>query len=120
MNKVILAGYVGIKPELKTITNGTQCTGFSVAINESYKDKNGQQMEKVEWINCSSYGVITEHICKSLDKGDKVLIEGKLQTKTYTDKTGVEKKVTDVVVSRFERLKKKNIEPVEVVADLPY
>ena len=92
INKVILIGNLGAKPELKYSSTGTGITNLSVATSESWTDKNtGQKQEKTEWHRVSVFGKLAEVVTKYCDKGSKVYVEGKLQTRKYQDKSDVER-----------------------------
>ena len=102
INKVILVGNLGAKPEVKYASNGNAISNLSVATSESWTDKStGQKQERTEWHRVSLFGKLAEIAGQYLDKGSKVYIEGKLQTRKYTDKDGIERWTTDVVVSGF-------------------
>jgi single-strand DNA-binding protein len=102
INKVILIGNLGAKPELKYSSNNVAITNLSVATSESWTDKNtGQKQEKTEWHKVSIFGKLAEVMSKYCDKGSKVYVEGKLQTRKYQDKSGVDRYTTDIVVSGF-------------------
>ena len=102
INKVILVGNLGAKPEVKYASNGNAISNLSVATSESWTDKStGQKQERTEWHRVSLFGKLAEIAGQYLDKGSKVYIEGKLQTRKYTDKDGIERWTTDIVVSGF-------------------
>ena len=102
INKVILVGNLGAKPEVKYASNGNAISNLSVATSESWTDKStGQKQERTEWHRVSLFGKLAEIAGQYLDKGSKVYVEGKLQTRKYTDKDGIERWTTDVVVSGF-------------------
>ena len=102
INKVILVGNLGAKPEVKYASNGNAISNLSVATSESWTDKStGQKQERTEWHRVSLFGKLAEIAGQYLDKGSKVYVEGKLQTRKYTDKEGVERWTTDIVVSGF-------------------
>jgi single-strand DNA-binding protein len=102
INKVILIGNLGAKPELKYSATNTAITNLSVATSESWTDKNtGQKQEKTEWHRVSVFGKLAEVISNYCDKGSKVYIEGKLQTRKYQDKTGADRYTTEIIVSGF-------------------
>jgi single-strand DNA-binding protein len=103
VNKVILVGHLGRDPDVRRTQSGDPVVSFSVATSESWKDKaTGERRDKTEWTNVQIWN---EGLCKVaesyLRKGSKVYIEGQLQTREYTDKEGVKRKSTDVVLSRF-------------------
>ena len=102
INKVILIGNLGAKPELKYSSSNVAITNLSVATSESWTDKNtGQKQEKTEWHRVSVFGKLAEVIAKYCDKGSKVYVEGKLQTRKYQDKSGADRYTTEIVVSGF-------------------
>ncbi|MCH2261637.1 MAG: single-stranded DNA-binding protein [Candidatus Thioglobus autotrophicus] len=102
INKVILVGNLGAKPEVKYASNGNAISNLSVATSESWTDKStGQKQERTEWHRVSLFGKLAEIAGQYLDKGSKVYVEGKLQTRKYTDKDGIERWTTEVVVSGF-------------------
>ena len=102
INKVILIGNLGAKPELKYSSSNVAITNLSVATSESWKDKNtGQKQEKTEWHRVSVFGKLAEVISNYCDKGSKVYVEGKLQTRKYQDKSGADRYTTEIVVSGF-------------------
>lgn len=103
VNKVILIGRVGRDPEVRTFQNGDRVVSFSMAMSESWKDKStGERKERTEWANVQVFndgiGKVAEQYVR---KGSKVYVEGQLQTREYTDKDGIQRKVTDVVLPRF-------------------
>jgi len=102
INKVILIGNLGTKPELKYSSSNVAITNLSVATSESWTDKNtGHKQEKTEWHRVSVFGKLAEVITKYCDKGSKVYVEGKLQTRKYQDKSGTDRYTTEIVVSGF-------------------
>ena len=102
INKVILVGNLGAKPEVKYASNRNAISNLSVATSESWTDKStGQKQERTEWHRVSLFGKLAEIAGQNLDKGSKVYVEGKLQTRKYTDKDGIERWTTDIVVSGF-------------------
>ena len=102
INKVILVGNLGQKPEVKYATNGSAIANLSVATSEAWTDKNtGQKQEKTEWHRVSLFGKLAEIAGQYLDKGSKVYVEGKLQTRKWQDKDGNDRYTTEVVVSGF-------------------
>ncbi|WP_273721905.1 single-stranded DNA-binding protein, partial [Bartonella sp. ML71XJBT] len=93
LNKVILIGYLGADPESKTMNSGAEIVNFSIATSESYTDKNThQKVEKTEW---HSVVIFNPHLAKIalqyLHKGSKVYVEGKLQTRKWQDKNGIDR-----------------------------
>lgn len=103
VNKVILVGNLGRDPESRSFQNGGKVVSFSIATTESWKDKNsGERKDKTEWHNISIFSEGLARIAEQyLKKGSKVYLEGQLETRTYQDKDGVEKRATDVVLRQF-------------------
>ena len=102
INKVILVGNLGAKPEVKYASNGNAISNLSVATSESWTDKNtGQKQERTEWHRVSLFGKLAEIAGQYLDKGSKVYVEGKLQTRKWQDQNGQDRYTTEVVVSGF-------------------
>ena len=110
MNKVIILGNMTRKAELRTIPSGNKVANFSIAVSERYKDKQGQQQEKSEYINCVAWNRTAEIIEQYMKKGSKILVEGKLQTSTW-DKDGEKRYKTEVIVSSMEMLGSKSQAP---------
>ncbi len=102
INKVILVGNLGAKPEVKYASNGNAISNLSVATSESWTDKStGQKQEKTEWHRVSLFGKIAEIAGQYLDRGSKVYVEGKLQTRKWQDQSGQDRYTTEVIVSGF-------------------
>jgi len=102
INKVILVGNLGAKPEIKYAANGNAVANLSVATSDSWIDKStGQKQERTEWHRVSLFGKLAEVATQYTDKGSKVYVEGKLETRKYTDKDGIEKYATNIVVGGF-------------------
>ncbi len=103
VNKVILIGNLGRDPEARTMQDGNQMVNLSLATSETWRDKNsGERREKTEWHRVVIFNErLAEVAQKYLRKGSKVYIEGQLQTRKWTDQSGVEKYSTEVVLQRF-------------------
>ena len=103
INKVILVGNVGQDPEIRTTGDGREIASFSLATSESWKDKStGEKRDKTEWHRLVIFSQGLVGIAKSyVKKGTKLYIEGSLQTRKWTDKDGVEKYTTEVVLQNF-------------------
>jgi len=103
VNKVIIIGHVGRDPEVKTMQNGGKVVNMSIATSENWKDKSsGERKEKTEWHRVV---IFNEHLAdiaeKYVRKGSKVYVEGAIQTRKWTDRSGQEKYSTEVVLQRF-------------------
>ena len=102
INKVILVGNLGAKPEIKYASNGNAISNLSIATSESWTDKStGQKQERTEWHRVSLFGKVAEIAGQYLDKGSKVYVEGKLQTRKWQDQSGQDRYTTEVVISGF-------------------
>lgn len=103
VNKVILVGNLGREPEVRRMTSGDPVVNLSLATSESWRDKaSGERKEKTEWHRIVIFNPnLAEVAEKYLHKGSKIYVEGQLQTRKYTDKDGVEKYSTEVVLQRF-------------------
>ncbi len=102
VNKVILLGNLGRDPETRYTTGGDAVTNLSIATSEQWKDKNGEKQERTEWHRVVLFGRQAEIAGEYLKKGRSVYVEGRLQTRKYTDKDGVEKYSTEVVGDRMQ------------------
>lgn len=104
VNRVTLIGNLGRDPEIRTFQNGGKVCNFSLATSESWKDKaSGERKDKTEWHNVvirneSLIGIAERY----LKKGSKIYLEGKIETRKYTDKDGVERYTTEIVVPPFK------------------
>lgn len=107
VNKAILIGNLGKDPETRYMTNGDAVTNITLATTETWKDKNGEKQEKTEWHRVTFYRKAAEIAGKYLKKGSSVYIEGRIETKKYTDKNGVEKYSTEIVSNDMKMLGKK-------------
>ena len=95
VNKAILIGNLGRDPEVRHTQNGTAVCNFSIATNETWKDSNGEKMERTEWHYIVAWDKLAEICVQYLSKGDSVYIEGRIATREWTDKENVSRKVTD-------------------------
>lgn len=103
--KVIIVGNLGADCEVRDLPNGGQVANFSVATSEKWTDKNtGENREKTEWHKIVAFGKLGEICGQYLRKGSKVLVEGKLETKEYTDKEGIKRYSTEVKISEMKML----------------
>jgi single-strand DNA-binding protein len=97
LNKVMLIGNLGKDPELRYTTSGVAVATFSIATSESWKDQDGNLQERTEWHNIVVWRKLAEICGEWLKKGKRVYIEGRIQTRSYDDKNGVKKYVTEIV-----------------------
>jgi len=102
INKVILVGNLGQDPEVRYMPNGNGVANITLATSDSYKDKNtGQMVDKTEWHRVVFFGKLAEIVGEYCRKGSQIYIEGKLQTRKWTDQQGQEKYTTEIVVDGF-------------------
>ena len=104
VNKVILVGNLGRDPETRYMPDGGAVTNFSIATTDSWKDKAGEKQEKTEWHRISTFQRLAEIAGEYLKKGSQVYIEGRLQTRKWTDKDGVEKFTTEIIADKMQML----------------
>jgi len=100
-NKVQLIGNLGNNPEVITLESGKKLAKFSIATNESYKNANGEKITDTQWHNVVAWNKTAEIVEKYLVKGNEVAIEGKLTSRSYEDKEGIKKYITEVVVNEL-------------------
>lgn len=100
-NKVQLIGNLGNAPELKTIESGKKLARFSVATNESYVNAKGEKVKETQWHNLVAWGKLADVVEKYLNKGSEVVVEGKLLTRSYNDKEGNKKYITEIEVNEL-------------------
>ena len=104
VNKAVILGNVGNDPELRFMSNGKAVANFTVATSEQWKDQQGQKQERVEWHRMVAYDKLAEIIGEYVKKGSKLYLEGKLQTREWTDQQGQKKYTTEIVVSEMQML----------------
>ncbi|HZJ35153.1 MAG TPA: single-stranded DNA-binding protein [Gillisia sp.] len=100
-NKVQLIGHVGNEPEILNLESGKKLAKFSIATNESYKNSKGEKITDTQWHNIVAWGKTAELIESYVPKGKEIGIEGKLTSRSYEDKDGVKKYITEVVCSEL-------------------
>jgi single-strand DNA-binding protein len=106
VNKAILLGRLGKDPEARYRPGGEMITSFSIATDESWKNKDGEQVKKTEWHNITTFGKLAEICGKYLTKGKLVYIEGKIQTDSW-EKDGVKKYATQIIANTMKMLGEK-------------
>jgi single-strand DNA-binding protein len=98
-NTVQLIGHVGQDPEVKSLEGGKKLANISIATNEVYYKENGDKVEKTEWHRVTAWGKTAEIIEKYVTKGKEIAVEGKLTHRSYDDKDGVKRFITEVVAN---------------------
>jgi single-strand DNA-binding protein len=104
VNKVILIGNLGRDPEVRYMPSGDAVANISIATTETWKDKNGEKQEKTEWHRVAMFGKTAEIAGEYLKKGSQVYIEGRLETRKWTDKEGQERYTTEIRADRMQML----------------
>lgn len=100
-NKVLLIGNVGQDPTITDLESGKKVAKISLATNESYKNSNGEKITDTQWHNLVAWGKTAEIVEKYVSKGKEIAIDGKLTSRSYDDKEGIKRYVTEVVVSEI-------------------
>ena len=105
VNKVIIVGTLGRDPEIRYMPSGDAIANIAVATSYTSKDRNtGEQKELTEWHRISFFGRLAEIVGQYLKKGSSVYVEGRLQTRKYTDKDGIERYATDIIAENMQML----------------
>jgi len=105
-NRVQLIGNVGQDPEVKTLENGRKLAHLNIATNEVYRNDKGEKIEQTEWHRVTAWGKTAEIIEKFVVKGKEVAVDGKLTHRSYDDKNGERRFITEVVVNEILLLSK--------------
>ena len=100
-NSVQLIGNVGQEPEIKTLETGRKLANITIATNEVYYKENGDKVEKTEWHRVTAWGKTAEIIEKYVTKGKEIAVEGKLTHRSYDDKDGNKRYITEVVANEL-------------------
>ena len=116
LNKVMLIGNVGRDPEIRYVNPDMPVAMFSVATSErGYRLPNGTEVpEQTEWHNVVLWKSLARYAEKSVHKGDKVYVEGKIKTRSYDDKNGIQRKITEIYAENLEVLNSRSVQPVAV------
>lgn len=101
LNKVMLIGNVGKKPELKFTPSGIPVTSFRLATSETWKDRDGNIKEHTDWHTVVAWRGLAEVICKLIVKGSKIFIEGRLRTRTFDDKNQQRKQIVEILADNM-------------------
>lgn len=102
VNKVLLVGRLTRDPEIRNTTSGQTVASLSIATNRFWKDKNGQKQDKTEFHNVVLWGRLAEIAGQYLTKGQEAYIEGRMETRKYTGKDGIERRTTEVVAENMQ------------------
>ena len=104
LNKAILIGRLGRDPEVRYMPNGEAVCNFSIATSETWKDQHGQKQERTEWHAITLYRRMAEVAGQYLKKGSQVYIEGRIQSRKYTDKNGIERTAYEIIGNEMKML----------------
>jgi len=104
VNKVILVGHLGADPDMRYTPSGQGVCELRLATSESWNDKNGQRQERTEWHRIVVWGKRAEVCSKYLSKGRQVFVEGRIQTRSYDDKEGIKRYMTEIIASDVQFL----------------
>lgn len=107
LNKVLLIGHLGGDPELKYTPNGDAVVNFTMATNEFWKDRDGNQQKKTEWHRIVAFRRLAEICNEYLKKGSYVYIEGRIRSRTYTDNDDIKRTVVEVTADSMQMLEKR-------------
>ena len=107
INHIFIVGNLGRDPEIRYTKDNKPVANFSVAASESWKDKQGEWVERTEWFRVVAFGYTAEKVERTFAKGKQVLVEGKMQTRKWTDKDGNEQTTTEIVADRVMALGRK-------------
>jgi len=108
MNKIMLIGNLGRDPEMNYTPEGTAVAKFAIAVNRFSKSTTGERQQDTDWFNIVAWRQLAETCSRFLKKGQKVFIEGRLTTRKYTDKNGIERMSIDVIASDMEMITPKD------------
>ncbi len=103
-NSVQLIGNLGKDPEMTTLEKGKKITRATIATNESYKSSNGDKVTETQWHNLVAWDAKAEFMEKYLKKGNEVIIKGRISNRSYEDKSGVTKYISEIIVSEIVKL----------------
>ena len=106
-NKVSLIGNLGNNPEVKVFESGKKMVRLSLATSENYKNASGEKVEETQWHNLVAWGKTADIAEKYLQKGSELAIEGRLTYRSYDDKNGEKKYITEIIVNELMMLGKK-------------
>jgi single-strand DNA-binding protein len=122
LNKILLIGRLGKDPEIRYTPDQSPVASFSLATGESWTDKSGTRQERTEWHNIVAWNKLADLCKRFLSKGQQVYIEGRVQTREYTDRDGNKRRITEVIASQMVLLGSRSqgseagVQPMESVA----
>lgn len=104
LNKAMIIGNLGRDPEMRYTPSGQAVTQFTVAVGRNFKDRDGNWQEETEWFRCVVWGPLAERSAEYLKKGNKVYVEGRLQTRQWEDQSGQKRYTTELVANTVTNL----------------
>jgi single-strand DNA-binding protein len=107
LNKVMLIGNVGKDPEVRHLESGATTASFTLATTERYKDKNGETKDQTEWHNIVCWRALADLVEKYVRKGSQLYIEGRIRTRSYTDRDGNTRYITEITADNLQMLGRK-------------
>ncbi len=118
-NTVILSGHLGAAPETRQFASDRAVATVSLAVRKSYKDASGNYVDDTQWFRLRAWGRTGERMVQLLGKGDRVLVTGELECRTYETKAGEKRESVEIVVTAFEKLQRysERKAQVELVSD---
>lgn len=118
INRAEIFGNVANDPEVRDV-NGVKVASFRVATSEKYTDRNGEKHENTEWHSIVAWRNLADLAEKFIHKGDKLYVEGKLKTRKYTDKNGVDRQITEIFAEKVEFTSRGVSQAAPAVDDMP-
>ena len=109
VNKVILVGHIGNKPEGRYTPNGVSTASFSLATNESWLGVDNEKQERTEWHNIVAWNKLADFATEYLQKGQLVYVEGRIQSRTYKDKENINRRISEIISTTITPLEWKNL-----------
>ena len=119
LNKAMIIGNLGRDPEMRYTPNGQAVTQFTVAVNRNYKNQAGEWQEETEWFRVVVWGQQAERAAEYLRKGNKVYVEGRLQTRQWEDQSGQKRYTTELVANQVTNLERRTRDESEDAAAAP-
>ncbi|WP_276901561.1 single-stranded DNA-binding protein [Dialister micraerophilus] len=103
MNTVQILGNLGKEPEIRATSTGKTVASFSIAVKRKYTTQQGEGKELTDWINVVAWGNLAEAVGNELQKGDRVFVEGRYSTRSYEDKSGQKRYITEVIANTIAK-----------------
>ncbi|MEZ4910000.1 MAG: single-stranded DNA-binding protein [Saprospiraceae bacterium] len=107
-NSVQLIGNIGKEPEFSTFDNGNKRLSFSLATNDYYTNSKGEKVKQTEWHNIIAWGKVADYMQKTVSKGQEIAIQGKLTSRSYNDKSGASRQITEIIVQDYYPISRQN------------